>query len=147
MGGFQLWVNLPASDKMREPRYQEVKSGRIPAVEVARGVKVRVIAGELAGVSGGVQDIVVKPQYLDVQIAPHDQFEHPVKTGHTMFAYVLGGRGPFDEESGEVVDAGHLVVFEAPGAVRVEAMDRPLRFLLISGKPPRGPSRGEARSS
>ncbi len=139
MGGFQLWVNLPAADKMMDPRYQEVKTGRIPAVDAAPGVRVRVIAGELASVRGPVQDIVVEPEYLDVQIAPHSVFEHPVKPGHTVFAYVLGGRGRFDADSGEVVDSESLVLFRDGWGVRVEAMDRPLRFLLISGKPLREP--------
>ena len=139
MGGFQLWVNLPASDKMIDPRYQEVKSGQIPTVEAAPGVKVRVIAGTLGGVRGPVQDIVAEPEYLDIQIAPGARFHRPVKPGHTVFAYVLGGRGRFDEESGEVVDSGNLVLFRNGGAVGIEAMDRPLRFLLVSGKPLREP--------
>ena len=135
MGGFQLWVNLPADHKMMDPRYQEVKTEAIPQVEAAKGVTLRVIAGEVQGVRGPVRDIVVEPEYLDVQIAPHATFEHPVKNGHRAFAYVLGGRGRFDDESGEVVDSENLVLFRDGDRVRIEAMDRPLRLLLVSGKP------------
>ena len=135
MGGFQLWVNLPADHKMMDPRYQEVKSAGIPQVEAAKGVTVRVIAGQVGDVRGPVRDIVVEPEYLDVQIAPHAVFDHPVKKGHRAFAYVLGGRGRFDDDTGEVVDSENLVLFRDGERVRVEAMDRPLRFLLVSGKP------------
>ncbi len=139
MGGFQLWVNLPRERKMMDPRYQEVKEARIPAVEPSKGVTVRVVAGEVAGVHGPVRDIVVDPEYLDVQIAPHATFDHPVKPGHRAFAYVLAGRGHFDATSGEVVDSENLVLLKDGERVRVEAMDGPLRFLLISGRPLREP--------
>jgi redox-sensitive bicupin YhaK (pirin superfamily) len=135
MGGFQLWVNLPASSKMMDPRYQEVKNAQIPEVEAAKGVHVRVIAGMLRDVRGPVRDIVVEPEYLDVRIAPHAVFDHSVKKGHRVFAYVLDGKGRFDEESGETVDSENLVLFRDGARVRIEAADRPLRFLLISGKP------------
>ncbi len=135
MGGFQLWVNLPANHKMMDPRYQEVKSGAIPQFEVAKDVTVRVIAGEVQGVRGPVRDIVVEPEYLDVRVGPGATFDHPVKRGHRAFAYVLGGRGRFDDESGEVVDSENLVLFKDGDRVRIEAKDQPLRFLLVSGKP------------
>ncbi len=135
MGGFQLWVNLPADRKMMDPRYQEVKSGAIPQFEAAKDVTLRVIAGDVQGVRGPVRDIVVEPEYLDVQMGPGATFDHPVKRGHRAFAYVLGGRGRFDDESGEVVDSENLVLFKDGDRVRVEAKDQSLRFLLVSGKP------------
>jgi len=135
MGGFQLWVNLPASSKMMDPRYQEVKRASIPEIQAAKGVDVRVIAGQLGSVRGPVRDIVVEPEYLDVRMAPHSAFDHPVRKGHRAFAYVVGGRGRFDDESGEVVDSENLVLFEDGERVRIEAMDEPLRFLLVSGNP------------
>ena len=135
MGGFQLWVNLPASSKMMDPRYQEVKRAAIPEIQAAKGVDVRVIAGQLGAVRGPVRDIVVEPEYLDVRMAPHSAFDHVVRKGHRAFAYVVGGRGRFDDESGEVVDSENLVLFKDGERVRIEAMDEPLRFLLVSGKP------------
>lgn len=139
MGGFQLWVNLPASDKMMDPRYQEVKRGQIPEVEIAKGVNVRVVSGMVGGVRGPVRDIMVEPEYLDVRIAPHRTFEHNVRRGHTLFAYVLQGKGRFDEERAEPVDSESLVTFHDGDRVRVETRTDPLRFLLVSGRPIREP--------
>jgi len=138
MGGFQLWVNLPASRKLMDPRYQEVQRASIPEVAVAKGVTAKVIAGTVAGVHGPVRDIVVEPEYLDVRVDPHASFDHGVKSGHTAFAYVLRGRGRFDEGSGEI-DSENLVVFRDGDRVRVAAESEPLRFLLVSGRPIREP--------
>lgn len=138
MGGFQLWVNLPSTNKMMDPRYQEVKRASIPEVEPTKGVRVKVIAGEVAAVRGPVRDIVVEPEYLDVAIAPQVRFDHRVPNGHTLFAYVLKGTGRFDADSG-TIDSGNLVIFRDGPRVRVEAGNEPLRFLLVSGKPIREP--------
>lgn len=135
MGGFQLWVNLPSNRKMMDPRYQEVKRARIPTAQVAQGVTARVIIGDVAGVRGPVRDIVVEPEYLDVEMAPRTTFSHGVPKGHTAFSYVLTGRGQFDAESGEIVDEQQLVIFRDGDRVRVETGTDPVRFLLISGKP------------
>lgn len=139
MGGFQLWVNLPSSHKMMDPRYQEVKRARIPEVQGGKGARVRVISGEVNGVRGPVQDIVVEPGYFDVQLSPHATFEHSIPREHTSFAYVLQGKGRFDEEGGELIDPGNLVVFGDGDRVRIQAHNAPLRFLLVSGKPIREP--------
>lgn len=139
MGGFQLWVNLPASEKMMDPRYQEVKRGQIPEVEVAKGVYVRVVSGTVGGVRGPVRDIMVEPEYLDVRMAPHRTFEHDVRRGHTLFAYVLRGKGRFDDERAEPVDSESLVTFHDGDKVRIETHGDPLRFLLVSGRPIREP--------
>lgn len=135
MGGFQLWVNLPASHKMMDPRYQEIASSRIPEVELARGVRVRVVAGEVAGVRGPVRDILVAPTFLDVRMEPGTQFDLPLPNTHRAFAYALEGRGVFDAERAEPVDADHLVVFRAGERVQVEAPLRRLRFLFVAGQP------------
>ena len=134
MGGFQLWVNLPSSNKMMDPRYQEVKRAAIPEVNVGKDGRVRVVAGEVRGVRGPVEGIVVEPEYLDVRVGPGGTFEHPTKRGHTAFAYVLGGKGTFDEDSGEI-DSENLVLFRDGDRVSVRAANEPLRFLLIAGKP------------
>jgi len=139
MGGFQLWVNLPKANKMMDPRYQEVKAGQIPEVEPIRGVRMRVVAGEVDGVRGPVRDVVVEPEYLDVRVDSQTDFVHRVKPGHTAFAYLLEGRASFDEEASDVIDDGHLVVFRDGDAVRVRTRDAPARFLLVSGKPLREP--------
>jgi hypothetical protein len=152
MGGFQLWANLPASNKMMDPRYRDVKSGEIPEAALAGGGKAKVISGRVNGVEGPVRDIVTDPEYLDVTVPGGGSFLHPVKGGHTAFAYVIDGKGYFDpgrdayarEEVGKnyfdmdrqcVCDNGTLVLYGDGEAVSVAAGDGPVRFLFVSGKP------------
>ena len=92
MGGFQLWANLPASMKMMEPRYRDVRSEQIPEASLDGGIKVKIICGEVNGVLGPVRDIVIDPEYLDVTIPAGLTFNHPIKRGRNAFAYVIGGR-------------------------------------------------------
>jgi redox-sensitive bicupin YhaK (pirin superfamily) len=152
MGGFQLWANLPASHKMMDPRYRDVKSSQIPQISLDTGVTVRIIAGQVQGTKGPVRDIVIDPEYLDVTVPPKSDFTHPTKPGHTVFAYVIEGKAYFCKEKNpftyEVVGANYfdlqrepfvtnqnLVLFDDGGEVHVSTGDLPARFLLISGQP------------
>lgn len=136
MGGFQLWVNLPARQKMMDPRYQEVKADAIPLVEPSEGARVRVVAGEVAGTRGPVTDIVVEPEYLDIELKPKASFEHAVPGEHTAFAYLVQGGAAFDPEGEDVVPSEHLVIMKKDGAaVRVQAGSEGARLLLVAGKP------------
>jgi hypothetical protein len=96
MSGFQLWANLPASHKMMDPRYRDVKNLQIPEVSLKDGVRARVISGKVDGTQGPVRDIVTNPEYLDVTVPAGVTFSHPVKRGRNVFAYVIGGEGYFD---------------------------------------------------
>ncbi len=152
MSGFQLWANLPSSHKMMDPRYRDVQSGQIPEVTLAGGVTVRIICGEAGGVRGPVRDIVIDPEYLDVSVPPETTFVHPIKQGHTAFAYVVAGEGFFDPERSafahEVVGnnyfdfqrrcacgAEHLVLYGDGDHVAIATQESAVRFLLISGMP------------
>ncbi len=138
MYGFQLWVNLPAKLKMTRPRYQDVPSGRIPEVVREDGVRIRVIAGEAEGVRGAVTEIYADPEYLDVSVPPGRSFRQTVPEGHNVFAYVFEGEGAFGGGAGDggtTVSATRLAVFADGDGVVVHARNRPVRFLLISGKP------------
>jgi quercetin 2,3-dioxygenase len=136
--GFQLWVNLPAAMKMTAPRYQEVAAGDLPSVEV-NGARIRVVAGEVAGVRGPVQDIAARPIYLDIKLAPGAAFSHPIPNGHTAAAYGFEGRGRFGGEppdEGEPLEAVRMAVFGDGDHVRAQAdPDAPFRFMLIAGAP------------
>ena len=134
MYGFQLWANLPASDKMMAPRYREVKSGQIPEVSLPGGVKVKVICGQVGETVGPVRDIITSPEYLDVTIPAGSTFTHPTTPGHTLFAYVIGGAGLFgpDRTVGRNRD---LLLFDDGDRVNIEASNEEVRFLLISGMP------------
>jgi hypothetical protein len=152
MYGFQLWANLPAANKMTEPRYRGIASSEIPEVRDAGGAAIKVIAGSVGGVVGPVRDVVISPEYLDVNLPPGKSFTHPTPRGHTAFAYVIGGKGAFcqkndpysyeeegenyfDMERSRLLGDRHLVLFGDGDRVSVTAEAEPVRFLLISGKP------------
>src|SRR5437660_9208033 len=102
INGFQLWVNLPARLKMTRPRYQEIRSGDIPEIELGGGAKVRVITGSIDGASGPVAGIAADPTYLDVSIPAHSQFTHQIDRRHTAFAYVFEGSARFADDHHEI---------------------------------------------
>jgi redox-sensitive bicupin YhaK (pirin superfamily) len=152
MHGFQLWANLPASQKMTPPRYQEVKASDIPEVKDDDGTEVRVICGTFWGKVGPIDGIATDPIYIDVSIAPGRRKTLPVETTRHAFAYVFGGSGKFCNASGplEVPTEGvqwldtappsaavdhSLLLFDHGDEVTVQAGDDGIRFLLVSGKP------------
>jgi hypothetical protein len=137
MFGFQLWSNLPRKDKMMDPRYQEVKQKDIPVAKTPDGATVRVVAGEIGGVKGPVKDIVSDPEYLDVSIPAGKSFSHATKSDHTVFAYVFEGEGIFDGEN--PAGDGTLVLYGAGSRIEVRTGNKPVRFILVSGKPLKEP--------
>ena len=138
MWGFQLWVNLPAREKMREPRYQDIPATDVPEVRTDEGARVRIVAGECAGFSGPVSGIVTDPLYLDVRVEKVRSFEQAVPPAHNACAYVFEGEvelGFEDETAGEAVSAGHLAVFGDGDRVRARPGSGEGRFLLVAAKP------------
>jgi redox-sensitive bicupin YhaK (pirin superfamily) len=152
MHGFQLWANLPASQKMSAPRYQEVKSLEIPEVTDDDGTKARVVCGTFWGKRGPVEGIAADPIYLDVSVPPGKRKVLPVETGRQGFAYVFGGSGKFCNASAPLAvptegvkwletapptEAGNrsLILFDRGDEVAVQAGEEGIRFLLVSGKP------------
>jgi redox-sensitive bicupin YhaK (pirin superfamily) len=134
--GFQLWVNLPAAQKMSQPRYQEVSASKIPSVR-AGGLTVQVVAGEYAGITGPVSEIAADPVYVDVRLEPGTQFALPVPPGHTLRAYVFEGMGEFGDGAGrQQVSAVQMLVFGQGDSVKARALPTsPLRFMLMAGRP------------
>ncbi|MDF1532461.1 MAG: pirin family protein [ANME-2 cluster archaeon] len=135
MWGFQLWVNLPSTHKMMEPRYREVKNHQIPEVIRGNNIAIKIISGELGDKRGPVRDIVVDIEYLDVTIPSFTEFNHPIQNGFKAFAYVIEGRGHFDLDESASIGVEHLVIFGDGDEVNISTRDEKLRFLLISGKP------------
>jgi redox-sensitive bicupin YhaK (pirin superfamily) len=135
MGGFQLWINLPSTHKMMEPRYREVKNEQIQEVSIDKGIKIRIISGEVNKKKGPVKDIVVDIEYLDVTMEPGTEFEHDIMKGYRAFAYVIEGSGYFDLDKTISIGNKNLVIFKDGENVKIIADDKNLRFLLISGKP------------
>jgi quercetin 2,3-dioxygenase len=129
--GFQLWVNLPAAEKMSQPRYQEVIAGSIPVIE-KDGVTIRLVAGDVDGIRGPVTEIAAAPLYMDVKLAPGSRFSYPIPSGHTTLMYVFEGTGEF---SGSVVESVSMVVFNDDGDQVEVKSDAGVRFMLITGAP------------
>ena len=132
MWGFQLWVNLPASDKMTAPRYQDIAPDRIPVVHPSDGVEVRVIAGELDGAVGPVSGIATAPIYMDIAVQAGAQVEIPLPEGHSGFAYVFDGTDA--SVAGERLERSELAVLSKGDRVRVAGRDAAARVLLVAGK-------------
>ncbi|MDN3922620.1 pirin family protein [Roseateles violae] len=135
MEGFQLWLNLPARDKLRAPWYRDIPSAEIPEYE-REGVKVRVIAGESGGVAGAVQRELTEPLYLDLHLAPGASFEQALPDTHNAFVYVYRGALKFD--SGCTVPQQRMAILaNTPGSdgVRLTAGEEPTRAILIAGRP------------
>ena len=156
MGGFQLWANLPASQKMMDPRYRDVKSADIPEVTLPGGASIRIIAGAVGKTRGPVRDIVIDPEYLDVSLPVGAEFVHPTKPGHTVVAYVIEGQACFSSEdralSYDFEPASYfdlerkptlgnysVILFDDGDRIEMPAADAPTRFLLFSGRPLREP--------
>lgn len=134
--GFQLWVNLPAAQKMGAPRYQEVNAAVIPVVK-HDGASVRLVAGEFAATRGPVTEIAASPLYLEVNLQPASSFAIAIPRGHTALAYVFEGAGRFGAD-GQEVKAVRMVMFG--GGDRVEAQSESgVRFMLMAGAPFREP--------
>jgi hypothetical protein len=134
MWGFQLWVNLPARNKMTAPRYQDIPASAIPEVQAEGGVVIRVIAGEAGRTRGPVEGIATSPLYLDLRIPAGGSYEHPVPPEHNALVYVYEGAG---EVGGERVESRELAVLSREGeeTLRLTASDRPMRALLLAAKP------------
>ncbi len=129
--GLQLWVNLPAKDKLMRPRYQNVMPDRIPELSVA-GAPVRLVAGELQGQRGPVDDISVAPTLLDVKLPAGGRFEHELPREHTLFAYVLEGAAELGA-SLNAANSGQIAVF-GPGTVLTTRSANGARLLLVAGQ-------------
>lgn len=153
MHGFQLWANLPSSQKMTAPRYQEVKAAEIPEIVDDDGTTVRLVCGSFWGKTGPVDGgATVDATYLDISVPPGIQRTLPIETSRHAFAYVFAGSGNFcnaseplavptegvgwmDTEPPKDIDNRSLVLFDSGDEVSVDAADEGIRFLLVSGKP------------
>lgn len=139
MRGFQLWVNLPASEKMSEPKYQEFNAGQIPVVNLPNGAQVKVIAGQVGDVVGPVVQPATQPLYLDVLLAAGQDFEHGLPEDHNAFVYVYeGGLNLVINDERHLVKTSELVSLSRGDTVRFEANEA-TRFIFVAGKPLKEP--------
>ena len=139
MRGFQLWVNLPAKDKMTAPRYQEFGPERIPVVRPAEGVEVRVIAGEVDGVAGPIAQPATDPLYLDLALDAGRDWTHLLPEGHNAFVYVYEGALTVGEgDDARPLSAQELAVLGGGDVLRLRA-DVATRAIIVAGRPLREP--------
>ena len=138
LAGFQLWVNLPAADKMCPPAYHEYSANQIPTDIRDNGVTLRVITGTTSTQTiGPVQGVATNPIYLDVTLPPDSTLTEPMPEGHTAFIFVIDGRLnlPDDENTQVSLNAKQLGTLSEGTAVYVTAGDTGARFLLVAARP------------
>lgn len=132
--GFQLWVNLPANRKMCEPHYQDIPPEAAPVLDNGFGLTIRVLAGKSADVTGPVKGISVDPLFLDVSVPAGSAFAHEVAAHHQGFVYVFEGAAVFGKTA-KPLTAGQLGVLGDGRELKIKTEDRPVRFILLAGKP------------
>ena len=138
MQGFQLWVNLPASLKMTDPRYQEFEPAQVPEITHDNGAIVRVVAGRHGGVEGPVKGIQVDPLYLDVILPPDAPLTQSIPSGHNAFIYLFGGESVeiIGKNGNTTLPYRHLAILDDGDSVQIEnASDAAARLLLVAGAP------------
>jgi len=141
MRGFQLWINLPAKEKMKPAAYRDIRPEEIPEMDLPTGGKIRVIAGnaEIAGqaLSGPIQSGTTAPLFWDIRLPAGARFTHAVTLGHTAFIYTYEGRVSIEEGTAQ----GRLIMQQVVGelsdgdSVAVSTLDQPAAFLLVAAKP------------
>ncbi len=136
MKGFQLWVNLPAKDKMRAPRYQEIAPAQIPRVSLAEGVWAKVIAGEVLGVRGPVDPPATEPLFVDLDMAASAEAELSLPGTHNAFVYVYEGTVCIGAKR---LAAGMIGVLSPGDSVHLVAEAMAAKLLVAAGKPLREP--------
>jgi hypothetical protein len=138
MRGFQLWINLPAKEKMKPAAYRDIPASAIPLVPLANGGEAKVIAGELAQgsrrVSGPVVGLSTEPLYVDVRLPPNGVFNASVKAGHHAFLYLYEGTASVGEDRQSLPHRAAGLLSDGD-AVAIEAGAEGARFLLLAAKP------------
>lgn len=135
MWGFQLWVNLPASDKLTAPRYQDIQGEEIPEVTLGEGVRARVIAGELGGAAGPISGVATEPVYFDAHLDRGRDIALPVPPEHNAFIYVYQGSVTVTGASATPVQRGELALLSHGDRVEVRAESDDTRFIFVAGRP------------
>jgi redox-sensitive bicupin YhaK (pirin superfamily) len=142
--GFQLWINLPAKEKMKPAHYRDIPASEMPVVQLDSGVQVKVIAGSVDLGSGPISGPVntrsvplsTDPLYLDVRLPAHSELTVPITNGHHAFIYLYEGDarvGPRDAAQDLPSRSGGVLTDE--GAVRIQARNAEARLLLLAAKP------------
>ena len=133
MRGFQLWLNLPASEKMKPAAYRDISSREIPVVG-----NVKVIAGEYRGTRGPIHGGSTNPYYLDVILNAGERFEAGIPEGHNTLIYVYEGEALVGDQKSVLATRAAGLLSDGP-SVKVQAGNKGARLLVLAGKPLREP--------
>jgi redox-sensitive bicupin YhaK (pirin superfamily) len=140
MRGFQLWINLPAKEKMKPAAYRDIPASQIPMASLSGGGRVRIIAGTLEAdgrsIAGPIQGLATEPVYFDVDLPGGGTFVHPVGAGHNAFLYVYEGAlevGPAG--TARALKTHNAGVLAAGEVIEVRAGAEGARFILLAGRP------------
>ena len=132
LSGFQLWVNLPATDKMQPAGYQEFDRDQIP-VEERDGIRIRVVTGKTAtGIEGPVRDVATDPFFADVEIPAGATYREPIPRGHAAFLMVHEGTLTVQ---GVTVSANELAILGNGDSIEVTAGPEGAKTLVVAGRP------------
>jgi redox-sensitive bicupin YhaK (pirin superfamily) len=136
MWGFQLWVNLPAKDKLTQPRYQDIQGDEIPEVVLGPGAKARVLVGSVNGVRGPVLDVATEPLYFDLHLDAGASYTATLPEAHNAFVYVYQG----DVRAGAAATAtaiarGELATLTLGASLPVTAGAEGARVIVVAGRP------------
>lgn len=139
MLGTQLWLNLPAKNKMTEPAYGDIKSANVPII-AENGAKVHVLAGEYLGTKGAFEGKYIKATYLDVELTASQEWSLINDPENTLFIYVFFGKAIFDpdksiENHDDLFDDRQAILFGKGDKFWMKAAGQNVRFILLSAKP------------
>ncbi len=136
MSGFQLWLNLPAKEKMTDARYLDIPAETIPTVTDVGGAVIKVIAGAIAGVRGLVDPPATSPIYLDIALPADSSFGIALPAGHAAVAYVFEGAADIGPRAHSLrISSGRLAVLGAGEGFAVRSRGRNSRLLLLAARP------------
>ncbi len=134
MWGFQLWVNLPAADKMTAPRYQEFDPAAVPSLDLPGGARIRIVAGRVGGIAGPVAGVATEPTLVDVALPAGGDFALDLPRGHSAFVYPFEGTALIGAAAA-AVSRGTLAVLGEGERVALAAGSGPARMLLAAARP------------
>ena len=139
MLGAQLWLNLPAKDKMVQPSYNDIKSENVPIVD-ENGAKVHIIAGEYLGQKGAFGGKYINATYLDVELSANQEWSFINDSENTLFIYIFVGKAIFDPQKNTdntegLIDEKQAVLFGQGEKFWIKAAHKDMRFILLSAKP------------
>jgi redox-sensitive bicupin YhaK (pirin superfamily) len=138
MRGFQLWLNLPAAEKMKPAHYRDIPASDIPQVDLPNGGRIKVIANTVAindkVISGPIQGLTTETIYWDLYLPLQAEFHHAIPSDHNTLIYVYEGEVAIGEDKRKLIQ-GNAGLLSKGDELKVQALSEDTRFLVISGKP------------